>query len=242
MRLGRNVGRAAANQAIHKRGKKKDNQKKLAVKELSDDSKSTVESFSKKNAAGSKDNKKKLRFAKLKTATKGKGGSSNMLGQIANLAQDTRKSQVPNQAEEDFLEIVRTGGVAAIIETMRSEADYAWVAELGSRTLINILRFHHEVYGDSHVDDDGNEVENPSEIMFETGGFQLLTKLLLVFRDNDIVAEALAALVGALSRFEDVNCERIAVLGGIQVVVVKAYLKHTQEFDFAVVTRHCSTS
>jgi len=207
---------AGTNQAAHKRGKQKGHASKDEHKAEVVDS-AAMKRIRSQNAKPGVSNQKKVKFNKLQgAARKAVGKSGDALSLVASKALETRKSQVPSQAEEDFLEIVRTGGVAAIVETMRSEIDYAWVAELGCRTLINILRFHHEVYGEEKVDSDGEPIETPSEVMFANGGFQLFVQLLLVFKDNDIVVEAVCALLSSLARFEDVNAERIAVLGGIQ--------------------------
>ena len=159
-------------------------------------------------------NKKLMNVSRLKFAAQaaadGKVDALDRAAYLAKMKSAAQKSMVPSQAEQDFLKIVRKGGVPAIVKTMRAEMEFAWVAELGSRSLINLLKVHNDINGDKDL----GQPTSPSEMIFEAGGLQLFVQLLIIFKNNDVVIEAVLALLSTLVRYDDENAERIAVLGG----------------------------
>jgi predicted dinucleotide-utilizing enzyme len=114
---------------------------------------------------------------------------------------------------------VREGGVSAIAETMKAEKTFSWVAEMGSRTVINILNYHSELPTRMRREAAQAGSPTPSDLFFEAGGFQLLQELLLIFREDDMVIESVVALLSTLARFDKRNCERIAMIGGVAGVL-----------------------
>jgi hypothetical protein len=118
-----------------------------------------------------------------------------------------------------FIQIVREGGVSAIAETMKAEKTFSWVAEMGSRTVINILNYHSELPTRMRREAAQAGSPTPSDLFFEAGGFQLLQELLLIFREDDMVIESVVALLSTLARFDKRNCERIAMIGGVAGVL-----------------------
>lgn len=99
-----------------------------------------------------------------------------------------------NKAEEDFLQIVRTGGVAAIVQTIKKEIEYAWIVELGARTLKYICEHYKN---ESDLQEDKND---PVFVFEEEGGIALMLQAIQLHMQNDLVVESVCCLLSALSR------------------------------------------